>query len=260
MAGAASSGHTLLVEDHEGVRTLTFNRPEVHNALTGAMRADLCALLAESDQDPQVRAVVLTGTDPAFCAGVDIRDVDPAFDRYRAQFALNPGRALRAMRTPVVAAVNGACVSGGLEIALSSSFVVASERARFADTHARLGVVATWGLTALLPRAVGVRMAREMSVTGRFLDAADALRVGLVNHVVPHDEVVPLARSLAREVAPSAATATVLSLYARGQDLPLHSALALEAAGAADGAFDKDAFVQAGRDEAARRKAPTTPG
>ena len=84
----------------------------------------------------------------------------------------------------MICAVNGACVSGGLEIALSCSFIVASERARFADTHARLGVIATWGLTALLPRAVGIRKATEMSITGNFVDADEALRIGLVNHVV----------------------------------------------------------------------------
>ena len=110
--------------------------------------------------------------------------------------AANPGATLRATTTPVVCAVNGACVTGALEIALSCTFVVASERARFADTHARLDVVAAWGLTALLPRAVGVRKAAEMSITGNFVDAAEALRLGLVNHVVPHDELLPFTRAL----------------------------------------------------------------
>src|SRR5206468_8047502 len=113
----------------------------------------------------------------------------------------NPGKALRAMATPVVCAVNGACVTGGLEIALSCTFVVASERARFADTHARLDVVAAWGLTALLPRAVGVRKAAEMSITGNFVDAEEALRLGLVNHVVAHDELMPFTRALAHDIA-----------------------------------------------------------
>ena len=120
------------------------------------------------------------------------------------------------------------CVSGALEIALSSSFVVASERARFADTHARLGVVATWGLTALLPRAIGVRQAREMSITGNFVDAATALTIGLVNHVVAHDELRPFAARLAADIAATPAVGEVLSLYARGEDLSLAAALDLE--------------------------------
>ena len=105
------------------------------------------------------------------------------------------------MAKPMICAVNGACVTGGLELALSCTFVVASDRARFADTHARLDVVAGWGLTALLPRAVGVRKAAEMSITGNFVDAAEALRLGLVNHVVPHGELGSFARDLADDVA-----------------------------------------------------------
>ena len=99
--------------------------------------------------------------------------------------------------------MNGACVTGALEIALSCTFVVASERARFADTHARLDVVAAWGLTALLPRVVGVRKAAEMSITGNFVDAEEAFRLGLVNHVVPHADLLPFTLALAHDIAPT---------------------------------------------------------
>ncbi|HUC38002.1 MAG TPA: enoyl-CoA hydratase-related protein, partial [Acidimicrobiales bacterium] len=122
----------LLVDDVEGVRTITFDRPDAKNALTVAMRRELCELLDAADRDPAVRVVIITGTDPVFTAGVDYKEVDPSFDPLQRRFSVNPGRALRAMRTPVVCAVNGACVSGGLEIALSATFIVASERARFA--------------------------------------------------------------------------------------------------------------------------------
>jgi enoyl-CoA hydratase len=119
----------LVVSDAEGIRTITIDRPEAKNAMTTAMRTGLCRLLADTQQDPTVRAVVLTATDPVFTAGVDFREVAdpdaPPWSAYDAQFAVNPGRALRAMRTPVICAVNGACVSGGLELALSSAFVVA---------------------------------------------------------------------------------------------------------------------------------------
>jgi enoyl-CoA hydratase len=218
------------------------------------MRRELCALLAEADRDPAVGAVVLAAVDPVFSAGVDFKDVDPNFDAAVARHTVNPGKALRAMRTPVVCAVNGACVSGALEIALSSTFVVASDRARFADTHARLGVGATWGLTALLPRAVGVRMAREMSITGNFVDAATALSIGLVNHVVPHDELRLFALGLAADIATTPAVADVLSLYARGEDLSLAAALELEAEATTGRAFDAAAFRAAGQATARRQR------
>ena len=152
--------------------------------------------------------MVLTAVDPVFTAGVDFKEERaPGWNPYDNQFTANPGKALRAMATPVVCAVNGACVSGGLELALSSSLVVASERARFADTHARLGVVAAWGLTALLPRAVGIRKATEMSITGNFVDAAEALRIGLVNHVVPAAALESATMGMARRLAKGPALA-----------------------------------------------------
>jgi enoyl-CoA hydratase len=151
----------LRVEDTDGIRVITFNRPAAKNALSRAMRDEFCAAVADADRDPSVKAIVITGTDPIFTAGVDFKEKNPPSDPRDRVFAVNPGNALRAVRTPSICAVNGPCVSGGLEIALSASFIVASVQARFADTHARLNVVPAWGLTALLPRVIGVRKARE---------------------------------------------------------------------------------------------------
>ena len=244
---------TLLVEDADGVRTITINRPEVKNALTAAMRARFCAAIAEADADDAIGAVIVTAVDPVFSAGVDFKEV-AAGAGSGAIAGVNPGEALRAATTPVVCAVNGACVTGALELALSCTFIVASERARFADTHARLDVVAAWGLTALLPRAVGVRKAAELSITGNFVDADEALRIGLVNHVVPHDDLLPFTRALVADIAPTSAVGHVLGLYARGDGVSLADALALEAEHAATQSVDPAAFGAAGASAAARQQ------
>jgi enoyl-CoA hydratase len=241
----------LIVDDADGVRTITINRPEVKNALTVAMRARFCALIEESDADESVRAVIVTAVDPVFSAGVDFKEVAGGGG---SPGSSNPGAALRAATTPVVCAVNGACVTGALELALSCTFIVASDRARFADTHARLDVVAAWGLTALLPRTVGVRKAAELSITGNFVEAAEALRIGLVNHVVPHDELLPFTRALVDDVAPTGAVGEVLDLYRRGDGLALADALALEAEHVAGRRVDPAAFGAAGAAAAARQK------
>ncbi|GGM75457.1 enoyl-CoA hydratase-related protein [Dactylosporangium sucinum] len=238
--------------DDDGIRTVTLHRPEKRNALSRAMQVDLCDVLAAADQDAAVRAVVLTGTDPAFCAGLDFTDRDQFADRYGNQFRHHPARALRAMTKPVVCAVNGACVSGGLEVALSASFIVASDRASFADTHARLGVVPTWGLTALLPRAVGVRRARELSVTGRTVPAAEAAAIGLANHVVPHEQLLAFTHALVRQVPATTAVRDVLRLYDRAEAAAVAAPLEMEWAAMLDRPFDAEAFAAAGRDVARR--------
>ena len=243
----------LDVDDHDGIRTITIDRASAKNALTAAMRSSLCALLGEADRSEDVRGVILTAVDPVFSAGVDFKEPRaPGWSAYDNQFSVNPGKALRAMTTPVICAVNGACVSGGLEMALSSTFVVASERAKFADTHARLGVVAAWGLTALLPRAVGVRKATEMSITGNFVDADEALRIGLVNHVVPHAELIPFTRGLAADIAATPAVSEVLALYRRGEGRSVAEALAFEADHTSRRRHDPAAFAALGRETAAR--------
>src|SRR6516225_4349466 len=204
----------LRVDDDNGIRILTIDRPESKNALHGPLRGQLCAAAATADRDDDVRVVVLTAVDPVFSAGVDFKQLERGPGETGSPLDVTPASALRAMRKPVICAVNGACVSGALEVALSCSFIVASERARFADTHALLGVVPTWGLTALLPRAIGVRRAREMSVTGEFVDAEEALRLGLVNHVVPHAELLAFTLQLAQRIPSTAAVREMLGLYA----------------------------------------------
>ena len=195
------SDDTLLVVDVDGVRTITINRPEVKNALTAAIRARFCALIEDTDADDAI---------PRRSSPRSTRCSAPASTSRRwprasgSPAAANPVRRSAPSTKPVVCAVNGACVTGALELALSCTFIVASERARFAETTARLDVVAAWGLTALLPRAVGVRKAAELSITGNFVGADEALRIGLVNHVVPHDDLLPFTRALAEIARPSA--------------------------------------------------------
>lgn len=217
----------LRSEIQDRVRIVTIDRAEKKNALTAAMRAGLEAICAEVDADPGVDVLLLTATDPVFSAGVDIREVGEQGTRLRPT---DPGRALRAVEKPVIVAVNGACVSGALEIALSCDFIVASQQARFADTHARLGALPRWGLSALLPRAVGLAKAKEMTLTGNFVGAEEALRIGLVNRVVAHDRLREEALALAADIVSSDARAVraSLDLYDRGAGLSTADALALE--------------------------------
>jgi enoyl-CoA hydratase len=194
----------LLVEDEGPVRVVTLNRPESRNALSGELISALYRALVSADDDPAVLAVVLTGADPAFCAGVDLKQAAAEgagyFARYREEDCI--GQAGR-LRKPVVGAVNGPAFTGGLELALGCDFLVASERAVFADTHARVGVLPGGGMTARLPTVVGRSWARRMSMTGDPVPAALAERIGLVTEVVPHAEL------RARAVALAAATAEV---------------------------------------------------
>jgi enoyl-CoA hydratase len=182
----------ILVERHGAVVLLTLNRPKARNAINFDMAQRLCDAIASS-QD--VRAIVITGADPAFCAGLDMRDLGVEKLTELPSYA----EALARSRVPLIAAVNGAAVTGGLEIALGCDFIIASERAVFADTHVRVGVYPGPVLVDL-PRRVGMAWAREMSMIGNFVDAATALRIGLANHVKPHADVVPFALSLAEAV------------------------------------------------------------
>jgi enoyl-CoA hydratase len=214
----------VLVEVADGVATVTLNRPDARNALNRELRKAIPEAMRDLDGRDDVAAVVLTGADPAFCAGVDLkelaagagdalRDTGPTGDAGRGRRGPFPE-----MAKPVIGAVNGVAITGGFEVALACDFLVASDRARFADTHARVGIMPGWGLTVALPEAIGLRRAKEMSTTGNFIDAATALSWGLVNHVVPHDDLLPFARALAADIASndSRAVQQMLTTYDEG--------------------------------------------
>ena len=185
-----------------GVAIVTLDRPEARNALNTELRSALYNTMSRLDADPEVSVVVLTGADPAFCAGLDLKEL--AGDSASLGAGLGDESDLRRpipkMSKPVIGAINGVAITGGFELALACDFLVASEHARFADTHTRVGILPGWGLTVLLPQAIGIRRAKELSCTGNFLDARTALDWGLVNHVVPHDELMPTVLALAADV------------------------------------------------------------
>ena len=190
----------VLVEVADRIGTVTMNRPEARNALNAELRSALPKAMRALDADDDVDVVILTGTDPAFCAGLDLKELGSRGTRQPGDPDPVVGGPFPTMTKPVIGAINGVAITGGFEIALNCDFLIASENARFADTHSRVGVMPGWGLTVLLPQAVGVRKAREMSTTGNFLAAHEALLFGLVNHVVPHDELLPFTREIATDI------------------------------------------------------------
>src|SRR6476660_8540951 len=184
----------LLIDTQDRVRTLTLNRPQSRNALSADLRRRFFGALRDAEADDDVDVVILTGADPVFCAGLDLKELGDSSQLPDISPQWPP------MTKPVIGAINGAAVTGGLELALYCDILIASEQARFADTHARVGLLPTWGLSVRLPQKVGVGMARRMSLTGDYLSAADALQAGLVTEVVAHDELLPSARRVAASI------------------------------------------------------------
>jgi enoyl-CoA hydratase len=192
----------VLVEIADRVATMTLNRPEVRNALNAELRNAIIQVALDLDADLSVDVMILTGMDPAFCAGLDLKELSSGENDLSRSTGDAGDRRLPIPNTrkPLIGAINGVAVTGGLELALNCDFLVASDRARFADTHNRVGVQPGWGMTVLLPQAIGLRRAKEMSATGNYIDANTALTWGLVNHVVPHAELLPFCRQLAADM------------------------------------------------------------
>ncbi|ALC14122.1 enoyl-CoA hydratase-related protein [Sphingopyxis sp. 113P3] len=222
---AADQADELVVSDINTTRLIIFNRPAARNALTNAMKAAIVAHLADAANDDSIRTVVVTGAHGAFSAGADIKELRAGAPRIRH----NPAEALRAFPKPVIAAVDGPCATGALEVALSCSFILASRRARFADTHAKVGLIAGWGMSALLPRAIGRRRASQIMSTGEFIDATTAYEWGLVNEVVDGD-VTARAVEIAGQMAanPRASVEAQIRAMIDGEGASLGDALAIE--------------------------------
>ncbi len=198
---------TVLLDISDRIATITLNRPAARNALSSEVLRILPKLMAEADQSADVDVVILTGADPAFCAGLDLKELGSSGGNLGGGSGADgrPNSAgvrgpFPALSKPLIGAINGVAITGGFELALNCDFLIASERAKFGDTHSRVGVMPGWGLTVLLPQAIGVRRAREMSFTGNFLSAEEAFQWGLVNHVVAHDELIPTARRIATDI------------------------------------------------------------
>ena len=205
----------VLIDVTDRVATITMNRPDRRNAINGAMGLGLARAVGDLEADVDVDVMILTGTDPAFCAGADLKEIgsasesmfsetepDPNDPYRRDEFGMYPFRGPFPPHSKLlIGAVNGPAITGGFELALNCDFLIASERARFADTHARVGIMPGWGLTVMLVEAIGVRRARELSTTGNFLDAETAFAWGLVNHVVPHEQLLLFTRELALAAA-----------------------------------------------------------
>jgi enoyl-CoA hydratase len=204
---SAPPSDVVLLDVSERIATVTLNRPGARNALSSEVLRRLPELLREADGRDDVDVIILTGSDPAFCAGLDLKELGSSGGNLGggsgADGSAN-GDGVRGpfprLVKPLIGAVNGVAITGGFELALNCDFLVASEHAKFGDTHTRVGVMPGWGLTVLLPQAIGVRRAREMSFTGNFMLAEEALQFGLVNHVVAHADLLPYTRKLATDI------------------------------------------------------------
>ena len=225
----------LLIDKNDGVAVVTMHRPEAMNAMSVDLRAALFDAFVDLNADPDVRVAILTGAgERAFTAGLDLKELGASRDGMQAANALqpaaNPVRAIAHFTKPVIGAINGVAITGGFELALACDILIASTNARFADTHARVGITPGWGLSQKLSRLIGIYRAKELSLSGNFLDARTACDWGLVNRVVEPAELMPAALKLAREIAsiPVEMLVTYKRMIDDGFALPMGEALTLE--------------------------------
>jgi len=217
----------------DGVAVLTLNRPQAMNALSRELLNVLARAIDELGADEQVRVLILTGAGRAFCAGLDLKELGAGHGQVGR--SAEPGRgdpvaALARLNKPLIGAINGAAVTGGFELALACDVLLASSDARFADTHARVGLASGWGLSQKLSRAVGIYRAREISLGGRWVSAEQAAAWGFVNRVVAPAELMPAARALAADMllAQPGMLESYKSIIDDGFALPFGEGLALE--------------------------------
>ncbi len=221
----------ILTETRGRVALITLNRPEALNALSTTLISELNAAIDGFEADTNVGAMVITGSERAFAAGADIREMAELdfVDAYVSDQAASIERVARA-RKPIIAAVSGHCLGGGAELALMCDVIIASETAKFGQPEITLGIMPGMGGTQRLPRAVGKAKAMDMILTGRTMDAAEAERAGLVARVVPVADLLPTALAAAGKIAGFSLPAVMMAKEAvlRAFDSPLSEGLRLE--------------------------------
>lgn len=220
---------TIILEKEEGIAILTFNRPDAMNALNNQTRAEFGQVMQELADDDEIRVIILTGAGKAFVAGSDIKEFNQTTP-FAAHNIKRLGQICESMPKPVIAAVNGFCLGGGCEIAMGCDIIIASEKAKFGQTEANVGVIPGGGGTQRLPRLIGVCRAKELIFTGNIIRADEADRIGLVNRVVPLEELMPAAREMAKQIATKSPAVLKLAKEAinRGMNTTLESGLAYE--------------------------------
>jgi enoyl-CoA hydratase/carnithine racemase len=225
-----SPSPALLQERRDGVVLLTLNRPAKLNALNRALQSELSRALDALAADATVRVLILTGAGRGFCAGLDLGDFSNSLSHFQTGSDASVFDKLDALTLPVIAAINGPAVTGGLELALACDVRMASRAATFADTHALLGVPPGAGLSQKLPRAIGQSRAMAMSLSGDFLPAEAAYAAGLVSHLCEPAALLPEAWALAGRIAAAdpAMVREVKRLIKEGARLPLGDALRME--------------------------------
>lgn len=198
---------TIIVEIDDDVALIRLNRPDALNALNSELLTELSQALTEADRNDKVRCIVLTGSEKAFAAGADIKEMSKKsfVEAYSQDLFGQNINAIQSVRKPVIAAVSGYALGGGCELAMLCDFIICAENAKFGQPEVNLGVVAGIGGTQRLTRFVGKSKAMDMNLTGRFMDAAEAERSGLVSRVVPTPKLLPEAMSAARKIAEKSA-------------------------------------------------------
>ena len=219
----------IIFEKEENISVITFNRPEAMNALNNQTRAEFASAIDVVAADDEIKVLILTGNGKAFVAGSDIKEFNKTTP-YAAHNIMRLGEMVEKLEKPVIAAVNGFCLGGGNEIAMGCDIIIASEKAKFGQTEINIGIIPGGGGTQRLPRLIGVCRAKELVYTGDIIRAEEADRLGLVNRVVPMDELMPAAKELARKIAAKSAAALKLAKTAinRGMQTNLESGLKYE--------------------------------
>lgn len=224
---------TIRYEKQGNLAIAAINRPEALNALNGTVLQELSQVVAEVENDAEVRAFILTGEGRAFVAGADIGEqsaLDVASARKFSQFGSSIFRRIEKLEIPTIAAVNGFCLGGGCELAMSFDIILASEKAKFGQPEVGLGITPGFSGTQRLPRRVGVAKAKELLFSGRMITAAEAEKIGLVNAVYPAEELMNATMEMAKSFTKNAPVAIkyVKASVERGMQMDIDGGIALE--------------------------------
>jgi enoyl-CoA hydratase len=219
----------IIFEKEENIAVITFNRPEAMNALNNQTRAEFAQAIEDVSTDDGIKVLILTGAGKAFVAGSDIKEFNKTTP-FGAHNIKRLGEMVEKLEKPVIAAVNGFCLGGGCEIAMGCDIIIASEKAKFGQTEINIGIIPGGGGTQRLQRLIGPCRAKELIFTGDIIRAEEADRIGLVNRVVPMDELLPTAKEIAKKIATKSAAALKLAKTAinRGMQTNLESGLKYE--------------------------------